>query len=100
MTDVRPAWDVTIDVASFITANVTPCADDLDTEYPKLAPPTDKTTELWRRCEVLLEEEIRRCGVLSVDPKTPAKATSHPPRTSTEPAHSTTSSWDYRRTRP
>ena len=71
--------DVTIDVASFITANVTPCDDDLDTEYPKLAPPTDKTTELWRRCESLLEEERRRGGVLSVDPKTPAKATSHPP---------------------
>ena len=40
MNDPRPAWELSIDVSAFVTANVTPCDDDLDTEYPKLAPPT------------------------------------------------------------
>ena len=79
MNDPRPAWEVSIDVSAFVTANVTPCDDDLDTEYPKLAPPTDKTLALWRLCERLLAEERRNGGVSSCDPRTPAKATSHPP---------------------
>ena len=37
MNDPRPAWEVSIDVSAFVTANVTPCDDDLDTEYPKLS---------------------------------------------------------------
>ena len=79
MNDPRPAWEVSIDVSAFVTANITPCDDDLDTEYPKLAPPTDKTLALWRLCERLLAEERRNGGVSSCDPRTPAKATSHPP---------------------
>ena len=79
MNDPRPAWELSIDVSAFVTANVTPCDGDLDTEYPKLAPPTDKTLALWRRCERLLAEERRNGGVSSCDPRTPAKATSHPP---------------------
>jgi formate C-acetyltransferase len=64
-----------IDVAEWLDAHAQPYTGDASF----LAGPTPRTLALWSKAEDLLHAERAAGGVLSVDPKTPATITSHPP---------------------
>ena len=68
-------WMNGIDVRDFIQENYTP----YDGDVSFLAGPSDKTRKLWDRCQELLRDELRKGGVLAVDPDTPINITSHLP---------------------
>eukprot|EP00123_Amoebidium_parasiticum_P011591 comp20802_c0_seq2/m.27380 comp20802_c0_seq2/g.27380 ORF comp20802_c0_seq2/g.27380 comp20802_c0_seq2/m.27380 type:complete len:767 (-) comp20802_c0_seq2:443-2743(-) len=62
----------TIDVSGWVSKNVTPYEGNADF----LAPATDRTKNVWKKCRELLDQEIKN-GVLDVDPKTVSGITSH-----------------------
>lgn len=68
-------WTHDIDVRDFIQKNYQPYLGD----ESFLSGPSQKTKQLWTKCQELLREEINKKGVLSVDPDTPITITSHPP---------------------
>jgi formate C-acetyltransferase len=67
-------WRTTIDVAGFITANVTPYEGG--SEF--LTGATHRTQRLWQGLQAMFEQE-RRHGILDVDTHTPSTITSHAP---------------------
>ncbi|NEA32370.1 formate C-acetyltransferase [Streptomyces sp. SID13031] len=67
-------WQQRIDVAQFITANLTPYPGD----GSFLEPPTARTERLWKAVSSLFPEERAR-GILAVDQQTPSTITSHAP---------------------
>ena len=62
-------------VKEFILEKVTPY--DGDSSF--LEGPTERTLKSWKRCEDLMEEELKRGGVLDVDTHTASTITSHGP---------------------
>ncbi|HSI34010.1 MAG TPA: formate C-acetyltransferase [Tepidisphaeraceae bacterium] len=69
----RGLWQKEIDVRDFIQQNYTPFEGD----GTFLAPPTERTTRLWQRLNVLFVEE-RKKGVLDVS-QIPSSITAHAP---------------------
>lgn len=67
-------WQDTIDVRDFIAENCTP----YDGDESFLTGPTATTTQLWKKCQLLLSKE-RKKGVLAIDTKTISSITSHRP---------------------
>ena len=59
-------WNHTVDVQDFIQRNYTP----YDGDESFLAPPTQRTKELWDEVKELLEKERQAGGVLDVDAST------------------------------
>ncbi len=68
-------WVDNIDVRDFIQKNYHPY--DGDSSF--LSSTSDKTSQLWKKCQELLRAEYRNGGVLAVDARTPITITSHPP---------------------
>ncbi|NLB87926.1 MAG: formate C-acetyltransferase [Syntrophomonadaceae bacterium] len=68
-------WTHDIDVRDFIQKNYKPYLGD----ESFLSGPSAKTKMLWSKCQELLKEELKKGGVLSVDPDTPISITSHAP---------------------
>jgi hypothetical protein len=62
-------------VKEFILEKVTPYHGD----GSFLEGPTERTLKSWQRCEELMEEELKRGGVLDVDTHTASTITSHAP---------------------
>lgn len=62
-------------VKEFILEKVTPYHGDASF----LEGPTERTLKSWQRCEELMEEELKRGGVLDVDTHTASTITSHAP---------------------
>ena len=69
------AWRNEINVRDFIRLNYTPY--DGGREF--LAPPTERTRELWNRLCGLMQLERERGGVYDIDEKTISTVTSHAP---------------------
>jgi formate C-acetyltransferase len=67
-------WCGRVDVRDFIQHNYTPY--DGDAEF--LAPPTDRTRQLWDKVAELMHEEARR-GILDADTDVVSTITSHEP---------------------
>ncbi len=67
------SWDTTIDVANFVSRNITPYTGDASF----LTKPTERTMRLWNICLAALEEERLNNGVRSFDNKTISTITSH-----------------------
>ncbi|KAI8800550.1 pyruvate formate lyase [Cladochytrium replicatum] len=65
----------TINVHAWIQQKYTPYTGD----HSFLAPATQRTLAVWKRCEELLKRELATEGCLDVDAKTPSTITSHPP---------------------
>ena len=68
-------WTNLIDVRDFIQKNYTP----YDGDESFLAPPTDKTIQLWNKVKSLMEQERKNGGVLDIDTHTISTITSHKP---------------------
>lgn len=68
-------WTKTVDVNSFIGANLKPYYGD----ESFLAGPTERTTALWQIVSDLTKKERDNGGVLDVDVNTPSTITSHGP---------------------
>jgi len=68
-------WTKLIDVRDFIQKNYTP----YDGDESFLAPPTDKTIQLWNKVKSLMEQERKNGGVLDIDTHTISTITSHKP---------------------
>lgn len=64
-----------IDVSGFIKANIT----RYDGDWAFLAGATEKTLKLWDKIQALQAEEIRKGGLLDVDPSIPSTITSFGP---------------------
>jgi Pyruvate formate lyase-like len=62
-------------VKEYILENVTPYLGDSSF----LKGPTERTLKAWKRCEELMEEELKRGGVLDVDTHTASTIISHAP---------------------
>lgn len=67
------AWNKEVNVRDFIQRNYTPY--DGGKEF--LAPPTDRTRNLWNKLLEMMKEERRRNGVYDIDEKTISTITSH-----------------------
>ncbi len=67
------SWDNVIDVANFVSKNITPYTGDASF----LTKPTERTQRLWNICLQALEEERLNNGVRSFDNKTISTVTSH-----------------------
>lgn len=70
---VQGKWSSEIDVRDFIQRNYTPYNGDSSF----LAGPTEATTELWKICLDLFEQERENMGVLDMDTKIVSTVTSH-----------------------
>lgn len=69
-------WEQTIDVRDFVLKKLR--AYDGGAEF--LVGSTEKTTQLWERCKVLLaKERASKAGVLDIDTETISMITSHAP---------------------
>lgn len=68
-------WQQEVNVRDFIQKNYTP----YDGEHCFLAGPTEKTRNLWSKCQDLLSAEQKNNGVLKVDASRPISINSHPP---------------------
>ncbi len=68
-------WQNTVDVRDFIQRNYKPYmgTDNF------LVGPTEQTSNLWKECLLLLEQERDKGGVLDVDTQTVSKVSSHQP---------------------
>ena len=69
----KGAWNEEVNVRDFIQRNYTPY--DGGKEF--LAPPTDRTRNLWNKLLEMMKEERRRNGVYDIDEKTISTITSH-----------------------
>jgi len=69
------SWMHDIDVRDFIQKNYTP----YDGDDSFLVDPSNTTSKLWDKCQSLQREELKKGGVLAVDPDTPIGINSHPP---------------------
>jgi formate C-acetyltransferase len=69
------SWEQEIDVREFIQKNYRPYLEGKEF----LARPTERTSQLWAKCQRLLAEEQEKGGVLAVDCKTASQITSHRP---------------------
>lgn len=67
------AWNKEVNVRDFIQRNYTPY--DGGKEF--LAPPTDRTRNLWNKLLEMMKEERRRNCVYDIDEKTISTITSH-----------------------
>ena len=67
------AWTAEVNVRDFIQNNYTPYDGDRDF----LAPPTERTLELWRILSERMKLERERNGVYDIDEKTISTITSH-----------------------
>lgn len=72
---INGKWTTQIDVRDFIKKNYTP----YDGDESFLAPPTDKTIQLWNKVKSLMEQERKNGGVLDIDTHTISTITSHKP---------------------
>lgn len=68
-------WRRDIDIRDFIQQNVTPYTGNASF----LKGPSERTRQLWRICQQLLQEEYKRGGVYDIDPDTPITINSHKP---------------------
>lgn len=68
-------WDKEINVRDFVFYNMKP----YDGDAGFLVGPTERTLKLWDKCKALLQEEIKRGGVLAIDAKTIPTVSSHGP---------------------
>lgn len=68
-------WTQEINLRDFIQKNYTP----YDGDHTFLAGPSPATRELWAKCQVLLQQEHDKGGVLKIDPHTAISITSHGP---------------------
>lgn len=68
-------WSQEINVRDFIQKNYKP----YDGDGSFLQGPSEKTNQLWKKCQELLRAEYKQGGVLKVDPDTPITICSHPP---------------------
>ena len=66
-------WQTEINVRDFIQTNYTPY--DGNSEF--LAPPTEATKKLWKKCCELFEKERKKGGVLDMDTEIISTITSH-----------------------
>jgi len=68
------SWQTGIDVGNFIRKNYIP----YDGDASFLAEPTEKTTALWNICKKLLNDEIKKGGVLDIDAGRVSRITAYP----------------------
>jgi formate C-acetyltransferase len=68
-----------IDVPAFVTKQMAQLKLQFNGDSTFLSGPTEKTKKLWAQCEQLLAEELKKDGVLAVDPSTPSSIVSHAP---------------------
>ena len=71
---IRGNWAEEIDVRDFIIRNYEP----YEADESFLQPATSKTAALWKKCRELIQEEIKKDGVLDIDTKNPSNILSHP----------------------
>lgn len=68
------SWQTGIDVGNFIRRNYTP----YDGDASFLVGPTERTTKLWNLCKELINEEIKKGGVLDIDASKVSSITAYP----------------------
>lgn len=68
-------WLHTIDVRDFLLKNMTAYEGD----YSFLADISNKTDNLWKKCQDLIQQEHAKGGILDIDTETISTITSHPP---------------------
>ena len=69
----KGVWQNEVNVRDFIQRNYTPY--DGDKEF--LAPPSERTRQLWDKLAAMMKVERERRGVYDIDEKTISTITSH-----------------------